>query len=262
MKLKPPKKLQSFTRLVCTKAKGFVRAYPKYAPYVQGVATLLCGVTAWRGGAKCERIIQEYGEIKPSEVAKNAAAPIIFGGISIVSGFATRTITKGQIAGLMASNALLLRNMDSEVSPNDICDDESTIVLDPDGELFYDSYTHLKFRQDPKLITDAFYKMNRAIQFSGFASLGSLYMDYGFSKEEIPSGWDSVGWMYDDVLDEIGVSFLDVILDKNLFPYNDKTGKFDIIPGEPQIIDYRIDPSAPFDNMCDDYEYATKYWFM
>lgn len=203
----------------------------RYGPSI-GTGLACIGVVAT--GVLSARAMAKYieSDIYPGEERKEFlkcfALPIAVGMATIGTFCAVRYVDKKTIAGLGASVAALstqlsqtkaaieeeygeeaLRKVENRVNKMRMIDDDDVIILDPDGALYFEETTGIKFVAYSERVKEAAYKINRNYQIrGGFASLYEYLRMLGIKKKDISDrdldwtkyiGWHAYWLIMDDM---------------------------------------------------------------
>lgn len=192
-----------------------------YAPTILSalgyIGIAVTGILSFRAKGKYE----EYQEKDPFDKTKNvvkAALPPVIAGAATTACFAiSRNMDRKTIAALGASTAALsaqiaemkkvMEEKLTEEQYNDIYDEyvnsvsdpERTIVIDPDGILYFEEYSNIYFRAKESTVLVALLHINHNYQVrGGIASLYEFFRVLGVTKADIKRfdlGWtEYIGW--------------------------------------------------------------------
>lgn len=226
---------------------GLIRKAPLVCTIVGAAGVVATGVLSARAAVRASDILDEYDRknriaVNPTEewqepelsiwdeiklTWKEWILPIGVGAISIGAIIFSHGLSRKAIASLSASNAMLAASLSDmkgavkelpEAQQKEIGDklrkkthkdDEHVVVLDPNGQLYFDEETKVEFRQSPEMMGEAVYKFNRNFELRGYATMGELYEFYGFPKEMIPNHFYEWEWSFDLGNDD-GYSWIDI----------------------------------------------------
>ena len=183
------------------------KAMPAILTGLACIGVVATGIMSARAGARVTKRFSE--EVIPTKkekvkiIVKEAAIPTVIGAGTIASFIFARQADKKVIAGLSAAVADLSTNVVDETSSQLYMDREGDIkpdvILDDDGELYYEPTTDIFIKAKHETIMEAFYKVNRNYQLrGGVASLYELFRMMGITKKKINElglQWSEyVGW--------------------------------------------------------------------
>lgn len=220
------------------------------------VCVVGCGIIAWFERPKADKIISELPEDatvidKVKATWKQWTPPVAIGAIGVGAIIFGNGLSRRQITLLTCSNAtlsaalfdfkkavrdrygentyydILRSEADKELSGTVMISGEEEdwqqydreldiITLDPKGALYYQADDKIWFRQTPLKVLSAYTKINSDMQREGCALKEDYYWYLGFPNEMIPETWKYSGWDYNDVVDHVGVAWIEML---------EKTGK-------------------------------------
>ena len=196
--------------------RGIVKYGPTACTVLGCVGVAATGVLAWRGRAKCDDILSSMDPEAPLTEKVKATwkawvPPVAVGAASAGAIIFGHALSRKQIAALIAVNAantgVLLRTKESiderikEVRAHEkemaaLPDNErkqaifesdcdlNIVCLDPDGNVYWDDWTGIWFRQRSDVVERAYYAFNREYADLGWVSIARLYELFGFGKSE------------------------------------------------------------------------------
>lgn len=241
------------------KTKKFLKNNgPTICTVVGCVGVVATGVLAWHGRAKCDEILTEEDEDLGvfGKIVKTvpAWAPVVgVGVLSMGAIILSNGLSKKQIAALATCNAMnagaLMRTKESidertkeikeyvksqQKDLNELPDNERremifendcdnfVVCLDPDGELYWDDWADIWFRQKSEIVESAYFTLNREYARDNVVSLHRLYELWGFENSDwarvgIKPDFKDIGWekyeAFDPRLDDksvaTGIDFID-----------------------------------------------------
>ena len=196
----------------------------KYGPTIgtifSCVGTIATGLLSARAMYKYMKAA-EYPCDNTKEAIKAIIPPVVMGAATITSFILVRRADSRAIAGLSASVAALSMQLhETNEAVRDefgeegalkvkqrvaekAYDPEGTIVIDPEGELYYISNPALWVRVKSDKIAEAFKNVNRGYNFFGFANWYTFLRTLGMKKKQIEKehlDWTKyMGWNYEDM---------------------------------------------------------------
>lgn len=200
------------------KGKKFLKKNgPTICTVLGCVGVVATGALAWHERARCDEILSELSEDAGIGEVVSATwktwVPVVgLGVLSIGAIVLSNGLSRKQIAALCATNAMstgaLLRtreeiDMKMAKIQDDVANiealglpdeerrqgifesdcDNNVVCLNPDGDLYFDDWTGIWFRQLPSVVEAAYYNFNRMYAQDGTASLYDLYSMWGFGSK-------------------------------------------------------------------------------
>lgn len=196
------------------------------------------GVLAFMGGMKADEILDKMPEDsttvdKVKATWKAWVPPVAVGAVGVGAIILGNGLSRRQISALIttsAMNAAAITRTGEEVNErmkeiknaeadalkeeralankeerwrsifeNDC--DMDIVCLDPDGDIYYDDWTGIFFRQKRDIVEKAYYTFNKLYQERTRAELSLLYKLFGFENRNnkwdpghIPSSFNDIGW--------------------------------------------------------------------
>ena len=212
-----------------------------------------------------KRPIKEYAPLVVKNTWKCYIPTAVCTSLSLGLGIASHALTYKQIAALSAAVASagslvtkyrqkireyadedVLHDIDREIAKDEIPKAQPPIIatngllsceemdLAEDGEyLFFDPFTHVKFRSTKLGVLGAKYYLNRNFSLGGSVPLSTFYMFLGM---ELPEEYKNAGWDVDQ-MSENGYYWIDIDIVRSNAP-DPETGEmyyileYDYLPGD------------------------------